>query len=258
MESARVVVTGLGAVSPLGLTVEELWTGLRSGRCGMGRINAFDPAGLPCQLAGEVPEYRIQNHVPRSHRKAVKLMCRDIELAVIAAQEAVAGSGLVTKGIDPEKINVDPARMAVTLGAAMISCDMVELAPLLAPGLDAGRPAHGHSHLRATVIRRHLLGPLVRRVEGHGPTGSHVRVGLGATPFVDLRQHVLDLLLDTVEVGHLAEHAVAATLGAGAVVAVDQEDQGVVELAGLIYGVDHPTDLVIGHRDVGRKDLYLV
>jgi 3-oxoacyl-[acyl-carrier-protein] synthase II len=132
-------VTGLGAVSPLGLTVEELWTGLRSGRCGIGRISAFDPAGLPCQLAGEVPEYRIQNHVPRSHRKAVKLMCRDIELAVVAAQEAVAGSGLITKGIDPDRINVDPTRMAVTLGAAMISCDMVELAPAVAASVTDGK-----------------------------------------------------------------------------------------------------------------------
>jgi 3-oxoacyl-[acyl-carrier-protein] synthase II len=139
MESARVVVTGVGAVSPLGLTVEELWTGLRSGRCGIGRITAFDPAGLPCQLAGEVPAYRIQNHVPRSHRKAVKLMCRDIELAVVAAQGAVASSGLITKGIDPDRINVDPTRMAVTLGAAMISCDMVELAPAVAASVTDGK-----------------------------------------------------------------------------------------------------------------------
>ncbi|MHC4517600.1 MAG: beta-ketoacyl-[acyl-carrier-protein] synthase family protein [Planctomycetota bacterium] len=139
MESARVVVTGLGAISPLGLNVEEMWAGLRAGRCGIGRIKAFDPVGLPCKLAGEVPDYRIQDHVPRTHRKAVKLMCRDIELAVVASQEAVVSSGLVTKGIDPEKINVDPARVAVTLGAGMISCDMVELAPAVAASVTDGR-----------------------------------------------------------------------------------------------------------------------
>jgi 3-oxoacyl-[acyl-carrier-protein] synthase II len=138
MSAARVVVTGLGAVSPLGLGVDALWTGLAAGRCGIGRIRAFDPTGLPCELAGEVPEYRIQDHVPRTYRKAVKLMCRDIELAVIAAEEAFAASGLVTKGIDPEKVNVDPTRVAINIGSGMISCDLVELAPAAAASTTDG------------------------------------------------------------------------------------------------------------------------
>lgn len=129
MDAARVVVTGLGAVSPLGPDVAQMWAGLSAGRCGIARIRAFDPTGCPCELAGEVPAYRIQDHIPRAHRKAVKLMCRDIELAVMAAHEAVVGSGLITKGIDPERVNVVPGRMAVNMGAGMIGCDMVELAP---------------------------------------------------------------------------------------------------------------------------------
>lgn len=132
MEMARVVITGLGAVSPLGLNVEQMWTGLREGRCGIARIKAFDPAGLPCELAGEVPAYRIQDYVPKSHRKSTKLMCRDIELAVIAAREAVAASGLVTRETDLEHVTVEPTRMGINLGAGMISCDMVELAPAVA------------------------------------------------------------------------------------------------------------------------------
>jgi len=129
MTSARVVITGLGAISPLGLTVDEMWAGLTAGRCGIARIKAFDPTGLPCELGGEVPSYRIQDHVPKSFRKSVKLMCRDIELGIMAAGEAVAGSGLVTKGIDPEKVNVDPTRFAITMGAGMISADVAELGP---------------------------------------------------------------------------------------------------------------------------------
>jgi 3-oxoacyl-[acyl-carrier-protein] synthase II len=129
MESARVVITGLGAVSPLGLSAEEMWSGLRAGRCGVGRLKAFDPTGLPCELVGEVPPYRIQDYVPKAHRKAIKLMCRDIELAVIAAADAIAGSGLVTKGIDPERVNIDPTRMGINVGAGMVSCDMAELGP---------------------------------------------------------------------------------------------------------------------------------
>ncbi|RPJ36471.1 MAG: beta-ketoacyl-[acyl-carrier-protein] synthase family protein, partial [Planctomycetaceae bacterium] len=139
MESARVVVTGLGAVSLLGLCASETWAGLCAGRCGIARITAFDPTGLPCELAGEVPEYRIQDYVPKTHRKATKLMCRDIELAVIAARDAIASSGLVTKGVDPEHVNVDPTRVAVNIGAGMIGCDMTELAPAVGASTTDGR-----------------------------------------------------------------------------------------------------------------------
>ncbi|HPC95553.1 MAG TPA: beta-ketoacyl-[acyl-carrier-protein] synthase family protein [Sedimentisphaerales bacterium] len=139
MESARVVVTGLGAVSPLGLNVDQMWAGLCEGRCGIGRIRAFDPEGLRCELAGEVPPYNIQDYVPRKYRKSCKLMCRDIELAVIAAHQAVTASGLVTKGIDPENVGIDPARMAITMGAGIISCDMVELAPAAVTSVTDGR-----------------------------------------------------------------------------------------------------------------------
>jgi 3-oxoacyl-[acyl-carrier-protein] synthase II len=139
MTSARVVITGLGAVSPLGLTVDEMWAGLTAGRCGIARIKGFDPTGLPCELGGEVPPYRIQDHVPKAVRKAVKLMCRDIELAVLAAREAVASSGLITRGIDPEKVNVDPTRFAINMGAGMISCDLEELGPATAASVTDGR-----------------------------------------------------------------------------------------------------------------------
>jgi 3-oxoacyl-[acyl-carrier-protein] synthase II len=139
MSSTRVVITGLGAVSPLGLTVGDMWDGLCAGRCGIGKITAFDPAGFSCKLAGQVPDYKIQQYVPRSYRKAVKLMSRDIELAVIAANEALTGSRLITKGIDPERVNVDPERVAINLGAGLISCDLVELAPAVAASVTDGK-----------------------------------------------------------------------------------------------------------------------
>ncbi len=139
MKSARVVVTGLGAISPLGLSAEEMWAGLSEGRCGIAPIRAFDPTSLGCALAGEVPEYRIQDYVPRKYRKSCKLMCRDIELAIVAALDAVTGSGLITAGIDPEKVNLDPTRVAVNFGAGMISCDMAELAPGVAVATTDGK-----------------------------------------------------------------------------------------------------------------------
>jgi 3-oxoacyl-[acyl-carrier-protein] synthase II len=139
MNSSRVVITGLGAITPLGLTAGDMWAGLCAGRCGIEQIRAFDPVGFSCKLAGEVPDYKIREYIPKSRRKSVKLMSRDIELAIIAANEALTGSGIVTQGIDPESINVDPKRMAINLGAGLISCDLVELAPAVAASVADGK-----------------------------------------------------------------------------------------------------------------------
>jgi 3-oxoacyl-[acyl-carrier-protein] synthase II len=115
-----------------------MWDGLTAGRCGISKITAFDPVGFSCKLAGQVPEFRIQNYVPKTYRKAVKLMCRDIELAVVAADEAIRDSGLITKGTDQENINIDPTRTAINLGAGLISCDLVELGPAVAASITDG------------------------------------------------------------------------------------------------------------------------
>lgn len=139
MSSARVVITGLGAITPLGLNVNGMWASLCAGECGIDTITAFDPVGFSCKIAGQVPNYKIQQYVPRTYRKAVKLMSRDIELAVIAANEAVVHSGLITKGIDPENVNVNPERIAINLGAGLISCDLVEIAPAVAASVTDGK-----------------------------------------------------------------------------------------------------------------------
>ncbi len=139
MSLSGVVITGLGAVSPLGLSSGQTWQGLCAGQCGIGKITAFDPAGFDCKLAGQVPDFKIQKHVPKAFRKATKLMSRDIELAIIAANQALAGSGLVTRAMDPENVNIDPERIAINLGAGLISCDLVELAPAVAKSVTDGK-----------------------------------------------------------------------------------------------------------------------
>jgi 3-oxoacyl-[acyl-carrier-protein] synthase II len=139
MDSARVVITGFGQITPLGLNAEETWTSLCAGKTGIDTITAFDPVGFSCKIAGQVPDYKIRDYVPKTHRKATKLMSRDIELSVIAANEALMHAGLVTKGIDPENINIDPERMAINLGAGLISCDLIELAPAVAVSTTEGK-----------------------------------------------------------------------------------------------------------------------
>ncbi len=139
MSPARVVITGLGAITPLGLNISDMWAGLCAGRVGIDTITAFDPVGFSCKIAGQVPDYNIRQYVPKNLRKSIKLMSRDIELSVIAAHEAFLNSGLITKGIDPDKINVNPERMAINIGAGLISCDLVELAPAVAASVTNGK-----------------------------------------------------------------------------------------------------------------------
>lgn len=139
MSTRRVVVTGMGAVTPLGLTSRDFWQGLQEGRCGISRIQAFDPTAFPCQLAGQVPEYKIRDYVPKAYRKATKLMSRDIELSIIAADEAVKNAGLVTKAAETGQVTVAPERTAISFGAGLISCDMLEIAPCVGMSLTNGQ-----------------------------------------------------------------------------------------------------------------------
>ncbi|MBN2455496.1 MAG: beta-ketoacyl-[acyl-carrier-protein] synthase family protein [Sedimentisphaerales bacterium] len=139
MSSYDVAITGLGSISPLGTTAEQMWQGISQGSCGIRPITSFDPVGFSCKFAGQVPDFNIRQCVPKTYRKAVKLFSRDIELAVAAAHGALNDSGLVTKGIDPENINVDPTRFAVNIGAGLISCDLVEIAPAAAASVNDGK-----------------------------------------------------------------------------------------------------------------------
>ena len=129
MRSTPVVITGMGTINPLGLTVSDLWSGLKNSQCAIDQIKAFDARGFACQLAGEVPAYKIRDYIPKSARKSAKLMSRDIELAIIASMEAFKSAGITTRGIDPDNVTLDPTRTAVNLGAGLISCDLEELAP---------------------------------------------------------------------------------------------------------------------------------
>jgi 3-oxoacyl-[acyl-carrier-protein] synthase II len=100
----RVVVTGVGVASPIGLGAEEFWRALCAGENGIGRIRQFDPSGFACQIAGEAPAFKIAEFIPPSYRKAAKLMIRDTHLAAIAAHHAFKtarlGAGLISIDLD--------------------------------------------------------------------------------------------------------------------------------------------------------------
>src|SRR5205807_1415510 len=122
----RVVVTGIGVISPIGIGAKPFWENLITGKSGVQRITAFDPAGFPSQIAGEVPAYKIGDYVPKSYRKATKVMARDIELAVIAADDAFKDAGLRSKAYT-EAPTINSARFGCNIGAGLISADLNEL-----------------------------------------------------------------------------------------------------------------------------------
>jgi 3-oxoacyl-[acyl-carrier-protein] synthase II len=99
----RVVVTGVGAVSPLGVGAETTWEGLTCGRSGIRTISAWDPTGLEVRIAGEVPGF-----VPKDFMdfKAAKRMDRFAQFGVAASREAIAQAGLVITDDNRERIGV--------------------------------------------------------------------------------------------------------------------------------------------------------
>ncbi len=119
------------------------------------------------------------------------------------------------------------------------------------------RPGHHHAGARAAQVRGDLLDPAVGRVHGKGPRHGEVVVGEVGAPDRDQRQHLLHGEGEAVEVGDLVRRAVHRALGAHAVVAADEDDQGVVELAELLDRLDDAADLVVGVGHVGGPDIDL-
>lgn len=106
----RVVITGLGLVSPLGVGVDTTWRRLVAGESGLGRITAFDPAEMPCQVAGQVPRGDAAGQFNPDltiEPKEQKKMDTFIHYAIAAADEAVRDSGYVpASDEDRERIGV--------------------------------------------------------------------------------------------------------------------------------------------------------
>src|ERR1700722_11348903 len=122
----RVVVTGIGVISPIGIGSAAVWTNLLTGQVGIRRIAGFDPGGFPCQIGGEVPPFKIGDFVPKAYRKATKVMARDIELAVVAADDAFKDSGLKSRAYS-EAPDFDGTRFGCNIGAGLINAEMNEL-----------------------------------------------------------------------------------------------------------------------------------
>lgn len=112
----RVVITGLGAITPIGNTVEDFWNGIKEGKCGIDEITAFDTSDFKVKLAAEVKGYVPEEHF--EHREA-KRLDKYSQYAIIAAREAWKDSGL-----DKEKENME--RVGVVVGSGIGGVETIE------------------------------------------------------------------------------------------------------------------------------------
>jgi 3-oxoacyl-[acyl-carrier-protein] synthase II len=146
----RVVITGIGMISPLGIGNEPTWQGLVEGRSGIGPITKFDASAYACRIAGEVRGFEPENWI---EKKEVKKSDTFIHYAVAAAQMAIDDSGL-----DP-KLG-DPDRFGVIIGSGIGGLPLIEetyrklvekgpsrMSPFFIPGLIVNLAA-GHVSIR--------------------------------------------------------------------------------------------------------------
>jgi len=99
----RVVVSGLGLVTPLGIGVEKTWKALCAGESGISRITRFDPTDYPCQIAGEVRDFDPASYI---EKKEIKKMDTFIHFAVAASQMAVDDAGLKVTDENRDRVGV--------------------------------------------------------------------------------------------------------------------------------------------------------
>ena len=112
----RVVVTGLGAITPIGNSVPEFWEGIKTGKVGIGEITKFDTSDYKVKIAAEVKDFEPKNYMDF---KAAKRMEPFSQYAVAAAMEASKDAG-----IDMEQ--EDPFRVGVIVGSGIGSLQTVE------------------------------------------------------------------------------------------------------------------------------------
>ncbi len=116
-ERRRVVITGMGVLTPLGLTLAETWENAKAGKSGITRITQFDPTPMTTQIAGELKGFNPANYMPV---KEARRMARCSQIAVAAAQQALADANVTLPLPDPERVGV---AVGVGMGGMEWTCN---------------------------------------------------------------------------------------------------------------------------------------
>ncbi len=132
----RVVITGMGAISPIGCDIESVFESLKNGRCGVGKITRFDPSDTKISVAAEVKEFDPEKHgIARGDARRMDLFT---QYAMAAAIQAVADSGIEGK-VDPERLGVYVGSGIGGISTILTECDKLfkrgpsRISPLFVP-----------------------------------------------------------------------------------------------------------------------------
>ena len=120
MTRRRVVVTGLGCVSPVGNTVADAWSNLLAGQSGIGLITRFDASAMSCRIAGEVKNFDLESYISA---KEARTMDRFIHYGIAAAAQAIQDSGLATGEALGEE---EACRIGVVIGSGIGGLPLIE------------------------------------------------------------------------------------------------------------------------------------
>jgi 3-oxoacyl-[acyl-carrier-protein] synthase II len=121
VNDTRVVVTGMGALTPVGNAVATTWENLKAGHSGIARITLFDPSNLATQIAGEVKRFDPQNHFDVKEARRLE---RFVQFAVVAAREAIADAHLEINERNNENIAVV---IGSGVGGALSTAEQVKI-----------------------------------------------------------------------------------------------------------------------------------
>src|SRR5437764_1146124 len=120
--SRRVVITGLGLITPIGLDPAAFWAALTAGRSGVRPLSHPGASELPVRFAGEVPGFDAKKVLSgKEERKSLKMMARTVQMGVACAKLAFADAGI-------DRAKLDSTRFGIEIGASLIPTDLDDLA----------------------------------------------------------------------------------------------------------------------------------
>lgn len=202
MSRRRVVVTGLGLVSPVGNTVAEGWANLVAGQSGIDRITRFDSSDMACQIAGEVRNFDITQYISAKDARRMDVF---IHYGIAAAFQAISDAGL------DDLTGLDPTRIGVNIGSGIGGLPMIEdtdgalreggprkISPFFIPGtiinmisgqvsIMKGLKGPSYGIVSACTTGAHCVGDSARMIEygdadimvAGGAEGAVTRLGIG-------------------------------------------------------------------------------
>lgn len=106
-KTRRAVLTGFGVISPIGSTPAAFRDALLAGTCGIRHVRAFDASGLPCRIAGEIPDFVAKQVIDKAYRRSLNVMGRTVQLGVAACQFAMQDAGLAKGSVEPTRFGIE-------------------------------------------------------------------------------------------------------------------------------------------------------